>query len=252
MLLTIDLGNTSLKLGLYDEDKQVAFAHFFNKEVKDYLATFKNFLYRHNLKEDVISDCIISNVVPYAYTGLIQATRRLCGRDPIILDSRNPVGINIEVDNNEEVGSDLMVISALAYEKFKSEMLIISFGSATAITHVNKEGSLRHVLICPGVEYFKDALCGLAQLPNVEVKECKHFLASNTVDAMQSGLYLGYLGMIRYLLAGLKGELQSDPKVIACGGRAKEFVDNIKEVEYYEPDMVTEGLNFIYKRYVEK
>ncbi|MDO4500389.1 MAG: type III pantothenate kinase [Erysipelotrichaceae bacterium] len=249
MLLTIDLGNTSLKLGIFNKDEEVAFTIIHNSENDDYLAIIKNFLYRNNLNEKAIHDIIISNVVPFAYKGLINASRTITGKDPIIIDARNPLGIKLDVDDPFEVGSDLIVMSAYGHALYQKDLFIVSFGSATAISYVTADGRFKNCIIAPGFNAYGRSLSNLACLPEMVPNNKKNFAASNTNDALNVGVYQGFIGMLRYLLAGFKGELQVNPSIIACGGQGKEIVKNIKDIEEYEPDFVTKGLHYLYKEY---
>ena len=126
-------------------------------------------------------------------------------------------------------------------------------GTATVISHVTKDGVFRHCIIAPGFGKIAETLWGnAAKLPEFEMKRTRTFLADNTIDAMNIGIYQGYIGSLRYLLAGLRNELHAKPRIVACGGFGKEVVKDIREVEYYEADMVSSGLNYIYERYIRK
>lgn len=251
MLLTIDLGNTSLKIGVFDGEKQICFTNL-DSYTTDFGAIIKNHLYRNGLKEDLLDDAIISSVVPSANERLLNDIKELIGKDPIVIEPRNNYGIYIDVPNIDEVGSDLLVMCAYAYHKFKKELLVVSIGTATVITHVTKNGSFKHCIIAPGYSKIAETLWGnAAKLPEFDLKKTHTFIADTTVDAMNVGIYLGYIGSTRYLINGLKKQLGTPLSVVACGGFGKEVVDDIPEIEYFEPDMVTAGLNYIYNRYIK-
>lgn len=252
MLLTIDLGNTSAKFAIYDENTQKCFLHI-NSKQDEYVSLIKNFLYRNNLNEDLIDDVIVSSVVPSRSALLESAIETVFNKEAIFINPLNYYGIEIDTPEKEEVGSDLLVMCAYGHHLYKDELFIISMGTATVISHVTKDGVFKHCIISPGFGKIAETLWGnAAKLPEFEIKRTTSFLANTTVDAMNVGIYQGYIGSLRYLLTGLKAELQISPKIIACGGFGKEVVDDIKEIEYFEADMVTSGLNYIYNRYIKK
>lgn len=250
MLLTIDLGNTNIKLGVFDKEHQICFGKFESKQ-EDYSAIIKNFLYRNALNENVLDDAIISSVVPSMNQKLIEGVIKLIGKNPIMINPRNDYGLKIDIPNVDELGSDIVAMCAYAYHLFKQELLVISIGTASVINHVTKDGVYKHCIIFPGYGRTAQTLWGnAAKLPEFEITKTKSFLANTTITAMNVGIYQGYIGTLRYLIAGLKGELNSSPKIVACGGYGKRVVDDISEVEYYEPDLVTSGLNYIYRKYI--
>ena len=252
MLLTIDLGNTSTKLGIYENGKRICFANYDHKP-EDCALLIKNFLYRNSLKEELISDTIVSCVVPSLTKRLSTDIYELTGKPAHFVLPRNDYGLKIDIPNVDELGSDLLVMCAYAYHLYHDELFVISMGTATVISHVTKDGVFKHCIIAPGFGKIAETLWGnAAKLPEFEIKRTKTFLANNTVDAMNIGIYQGYIGSLRYLLAGLRNELHVSPRIVACGGFGKEVVKDIKEVEYYEADMVSSGLNYIYERYVRQ
>lgn len=253
MLLTIDLGNTSAKFAIYDEDVQKCFLHIEFKP-DEYVSLIKNFLYRNNLNEDLIDDVIISSVVPSGSVLIKQAIETVFNKEAIFINPLEYYGIEIDTPNKEEVGSDLLVMCAYGHHLYENEeLLVISMGTATVISHVTKDGVFKHCIISPGFGKIAETLWGnAAKLPEFEIKRTVSFLANTTVDAMNVGIYQGYIGSLRYLLTGLRAELQISPKIIACGGFGKDVVNDIKEIEYFEADMVTSGLNYIYNRYIKK
>lgn len=252
MLLAIDLGNTSLKLAIFKEDENIASCIYDSKQ-DDYGALIKNFLYRNNLSETSIDDCIVSSVVPSSSEKLKIDLENVFNKEPIFYDVDNPLGITVDTPNPKEVGSDLLIMCAYAHNKYPNEeLLVLSLGTASVISHVTSDGVFKHCIIAPGFGKLAQTLYGnAAKLPEFDLTKTHTFLANTTIDAMNVGIYQGYIGSLRYLMAGIKGELQITPRVIACGGFGKEIVNDIKEIEYYEPDLVITGLNYIYRRYIK-
>lgn len=252
MLLAIDLGNTSLKVTVFKE-KEIVASNIYDSKQEDYGALIKNFLYRNNLIESSIDDCIVSSVVPDSLNRLNVSLNTLFNKEPIVIDINSETGINVDTPDPSEVGSDLIVLSSYAHHLYPNDdVFILSLGTASVIAHVTSEGTFKHCIIAPGYGKLAQTLWGnAAKLPQMDQSKIHTFVANTTIDAMNVGLYQGYIGSLRYLVAGLKGELQVTPKIIACGGHGKQVVNDIKEVEYYEPDMVISGLNYIYRKYIK-
>ena len=250
MLLAIDLGNTSFKLAIYEKEKRLV-SGLYDAKQDEYGSLIKNFLYRNNLNEKVIDDCIISSVVPDANNILKKDLEKININSPIFIDAKNFQGI-IDTPNPEEAGADLIVLCIYAYHLYKKELLIVSFGTVSVICHVTGNGIFKHCIIAPGYGKIAESLWSNgAKLPQFIPNKTNSFVANTTIEAMNVGVYQGYIGLIRFLLTGLKTELSICPNIIACGGYGKEIVNDIKEIEYYEPDMILDGLNYIYRRYIK-
>ena len=250
MLLTIDLGNTSIKLGLFDDsDKLYAFCEQPSKQ-EDFAAIIRAFIYKANVSEIMVTDTIISSVVPKANGKLLSDIEMLFGKEAIFIDPTNAYGIDIDIPNPLEVGTDLLVMSAYAYQKFKKEMIIISFGTATVLSYISNKGAFTYCIIAPGIKTIAETLWkNAAKLNEFEVHKPSTILANNTNDAMNVGIYEGYIGMLQHLLDSLKQKTGNTAMVVACGGFGKEVYNEIKGIDYYETDLVTMGLHDIYKRY---
>lgn len=249
MLLTIDLGNTSIKLGLFNENEEVAFA-VYDKTQEDYRSLILSFIYRQNLREDVITDAIFSCVVPNLYDRVYTALTSLVSKDRIIdINPNEDYGIELDIPNPNEVGDDLLVMNAYAYNLFKRDIIVVSIGTVTVMTHVTSDGKFRHCIIAPGFNKVSETIWGnAAQLPEFELKKVDTFLANNTIDAMNVGTYSGYIGMIEYLINGLRKEINADSYIVGCGGVGKLLVPHIELFDYFDSDLVTKGLNYIYER----
>ena len=249
MLLTVDLGNTSLTLGVYENEEKKCFLVTEAKQ-DDYGPIIKNFLYKNNLKEEFIDDSIVSCVVPDKGKMIVETIKQLFHKEPYIFGPDNCPALKIDIPNPSEVGSDLLAMCTYAYHIYGQELLVVSLGTATVISHVTYDGKFKHCAIAPGYSKVAESLWGnAAKLPEFEQQATNTFLANNTIDAMNVGIYHGFVGSLRYLLAGIKGELNVSPIIVGCGGFGKDFVANIKEITYYDPDMVSAGLAFVYYRF---
>ena len=250
MLLSVDLGNTSIKLGIFDEGKQVAFSCFDGLN-DNYRSLILSFIYKSNLREDDIDTAILSCVVPKIYDTVYETLESIVGEDNILdINPNKNYGIKLDVPNPQEVGDDIIVMCAYAYNLYHRELLVISMGTCSVICHVTKDGEFKHCIIAPGFTKMSETLWrNAAQLPEFELKYSNTYLANTTIDAMNIGIYNGYIGMMSALVDGIKKEISEEPYIIACGGLGKMAVPYMTYLDEYDPDFVTKGLNFIYERY---
>ena len=250
MLLTVDLGNTSIKLGIYDEDKQLAFACFDGID-NNFRSLILSFIFKSNLREDDITAAILSCVVPSVYDTLYDVIESIVGKNNIIdINPNKDYGIKLAVPNPQEVGDDTIVMCAYAYNLYHREMLVVSMGTCSVICHITKDGEFKHCIIAPGFTKMSETLWrNAAQLPEFQLEHKDTYLANTTIDAMNIGIYNGYIGMMSSLISGIKSEINEDLYIIGCGGLGKMAAPYMSDLDEYDPDFVTRGLNFIYQRY---
>lgn len=250
MLLTVDLGNTSIKLGIFDNNEQIAFSCF-DGIYDNYRSLILSFIYKSNVREDNFDAAIFSCVVPSVYDVVYDALESIVGKNNIIdINPNKNYGIELNVPNPQEVGDDIIVICAYAYSLYHRELLIVSMGTCSVICHVTKDGKFEHCIIAPGFTKMSETLWkNAAQLPEFELSHKNTYLANTTIDAMNIGIYNGYIGMMSSLINGIKNEIGEDPYIIGCGGLGKMAAPYIKQLNEYDPDFVTKGLNYIYERY---
>lgn len=250
MLLTVDLGNTSTKLGLFDKNEQIAFICV-DGISDNYRSLVLSFIYKSNLREDSIDKAILSCVVPRVYNNIFDALAGIVGEENVIdINPNTDYGIKLVMPSPQETGDDLIVMCSYAYNLYHRELLIVSMGTATVICHVNKNGEFEHCIIAPGFSKIAETLWkNAAQLPEFELKHTDSYLADNTIDAMNVGIYNGYIGMLTSLINGISKEIGEDLYVIGCGGLGKMVAPYIDLLDEYDPDFVTKGLNYIGERY---
>ena len=250
MLLTVDLGNTSTKLGLFENGEQISFLCHDGRP-ENYRSLYLSFIFKANLREDDIDKAILSCVVPSVYNDAYEGLVSIVGdRKVIDINPDKNYGIKLVMPKPQETGDDLIVMCSYAYSLYQRELLIVSMGTATVLCHVTKYGEFKHCIIAPGFSKLAETLWkNAAMLPEFELKNSNTFLADNTIDAMNVGIYNGYLGMLTYLIRGMKVELKEDLYVIGCGGQGKMIAPYIKDFNEYDPDFVTKGLNYICQRY---
>lgn len=253
MLLTIDVGNTHITMGILDHDEIIGNFRLTTKTPRtsdEFGICLSTLLDRNKIREDEIDDVIISSVVPKIMHSLTNCIRKYLNKMPIIIGPGIKTGIQIQTDNPKEVGADRIVNVAAAYHTYHKACLIIDFGTATTFDYVNQEGVFCHTVIAPGLEIAAQALWNqTAKLPEFEIKKPHSILAKNTVHGMQAGVVYGYIGQVEYIIKEMKKELGIDDLlVIATGGLGRIIASETTMIESYDPHLAFKGMKIIYDR----
>ena len=247
MLLACDVGNSSVKLAIYDKDKRIAFGLYPKKDFScstDILSLTT----KSNLRFDQFDAVYISSVVPQITEELKNYIETSFNIAPTIISNKSKLSITIDEKFQEEIGQDILVMSSYAYSKFNDEVLIISFGTATVFAYVNKEGVLKGCAIAPGFKSFSTSLSEKSTLlPSFTPEHKDKYLATNTIDAMSIGSFNGFIGMVNNIKDNIIKQEGIAPKVVICGGHSEKIKDYITNVDYQEADFVISGLNHLYQ-----
>lgn len=250
MLLAIDIGNTHTVIGLYEGD---ALEHHWRLETKkgrtgDEWGVYLRELFRHE-KCDIgeVESVIISSVVPPMERALNEMCRRYLKADPLYVTPQVKLNIKIIIDNPDELGADRIVNSAAAYAKYKTDLIVVDFGTATTFDYISKKGEYRGGLILPGIGISLEALLDhAAKLPRIEIAKPGKVIGTNTVTSMQSGIYYGYAGMIDSVVERIEKEIGKKAKVLATGGLASLIAADSRKIEETDELLTLEGLKLIY------
>lgn len=252
MLLTIDVGNTNITLGVFNENELSATFRITTKEKRtsdEFKILIYNLLISDNLNPKDITEVIISSVVPNIMHSLTNSIKKLFKVDPLIVGPGIKTGIAINAENPKEVGADRIVNVTAAYNKYRKACLVIDFGTATTFDYVSDKGIFEYTVIVPGVEIAGNALSSnAAKLPAIEIKTPKTILAKNTITGMQAGLMYGYIGQVEYIIKQIKKELGKDMLVIATGGLGREFNTHSDLIEVYDRNLAFYGMKIIYDK----
>ncbi|WP_032123612.1 type III pantothenate kinase [Clostridium amazonitimonense] len=256
MVLLIDVGNTNIVLGVYDEDKLIAdwrMSTDTKKTSDEYGIEIMQLFLHSNLDYKKIEGVIISSVVPNIMYSLEHLIRKYFKIEPIIVGPGIKTGINIKYDNPKEVGADRIVNAVAAHHEFRRPLIIIDFGTATTFCAVNKNGDYLGGTICPGIKISSEALFErAAKLPRIELIKPNTVLCKNTVNSMQAGVIYGYVGQVKYIVSKMKEEMmglgEQEPYVIATGGLAKLISDEAKCIDRIDSLLTLKGLNIIYQK----
>ncbi|MDY3983584.1 MAG: type III pantothenate kinase [Veillonellaceae bacterium] len=256
MLLVIDVGNTNIVLGVYDEEQLVGHWRISTNRVRttdEYGVLMMNlFFHDRKVSSDDITDIIISSVVPPLMPTLERVCLRYFNVCPIIVGPGTKTGMAIKYDNPKEVGADRIVNAVAAYEKYKgkSPIIVIDFGTATTYCAISTSGDYLGGAIAPGVMVSAEALFQrAAKLPRIELKNPGRIICKNTVTSMQSGILFGYVGQVEGIVARMKRELQDENAlVVATGGLATLISGETNVINHVEPMLTLQGLRILHQR----
>lgn len=258
MILMIDVGNTNIVLGVYDNKNKRLIGDWRlstdNKKTSDEygIEVMQLFSYKHFEISD-IKGVILSSVVPNVVYTLEHMIRKFFDKNPVIVGPGIKTGINIKYDNPKEVGADRIVNAVAAHELYRRPVIIIDFGTATTFCAVDKNGDYLGGAICPGVKISSDALFErAAKLPRVELVKTDNIICKNTVSSMQAGIVYGYIGQVQYIVDKMKNEMMEtcdeEPYVIATGGLARLIYEETDCIDKIDPLLTLEGLIRIYEK----
>ncbi len=253
MLLTIDVRNTNITLGIFDKENLAATFRITTKKQRtsdEYGLTICNLLEHRNVEPGKISAVIISSVVPDVMHSLMNGIIKYFHIQPIVVSAGVRTGIRIATENPKEVGADRIVDAVAAYHLAKGPVIVVDFGAATTFDLVGPKGTFEAAITAPGIETAARSLwAGAAMLPVIEIKKPKTVLAKDTVTSMQAGLLFGAIGQTEHIVKKLKEESgYKDATVIATGGLGNIIVEETECIDRYCPNLTLEGLRLIYNK----
>ena len=253
MLLAIDSGNTNIVFAVYDGDEQRGewrSSSDAKRTADEYGVWLNQLMGLDGLKTQDIDAGIIANVVPETLFSLKTLCRKYFACDPLIVGEKEvDLGIDILVDAPDEVGADRLVNAVAAHHRFGGPLIIIDFGTATTFDVVDEDGNYFGGVIAPGINLSLDALhAAAAQLPRVAVQRPERVIGKQTVSAMMSGVYWGYIGLIEGLVARIGAEFGAPMKVVATGGLAPLFAEGTDVIEELDLALTLRGLAEIHRR----
>lgn len=247
MLLTIDIGNTNIKLGLFDEEAIVEeYKIASDKELTadEYEILFSSLIGKFN-----IEGCIISSVVDELNEKIKIAVKNSFKVEPIFLTTKINTGIKIKLKNPNEAGGDRIANAVGAYVLYKHPVIVVDFGTATSFDIVNAKGEFVGGVIAPGIRLQMNSLNKFtSKLPRIEVAESKSAIGDNTIDAVLSGVIRGCACMIDGLIQQCEKELGQKAVIVATGGYANIIAKYLnRPFDFINPTLTLEGLRYLYR-----
>jgi type III pantothenate kinase len=214
----------------------------------EYAVMFRTFLSEVGLRLEQFDRAIVSSVVPQLTSGLCQVVAQRTGFMPVVVSPTINLGIRINVDHPEQVGSDRIADAVAAYDRFKSNCVVVDFGTATAFTVVAGSGEMIGAVIAAGLHTVADALVQrTAQLPQVELIPPPSVIGRNTMHSMQAGLVLGHIAMVEGIVSRIKAEI-GGAQVIATGGLSTVLAPHTDCFDDVDPWLTLDGLRLIAER----
>ncbi len=256
MLLAIDVGNTNIVLGVFDEDRLVRSWRLMTVrgQTSDELGLLVEGLFKSaGLDRKAVDGVILGSVVP-PLTGAVQAmTVALFGQQALTIEPALDTGMPIVGVDPAEVGADRLVNAISAFESHgrgsSRPLVVVDFGTATTFDAVSAKGEYLGGAICPGVQISADALFQrAARLPRIDVRKPATVVGRSTVGAMESGLFWGYVGMVEGLVRRMNDELGGKAICVATGGLAPIIAPEIPAIDHVEPDLTLRGLRIVWTR----
>jgi type III pantothenate kinase len=195
-----------------------------------------------------VTGVALCSVVPPLLPAFVELCRKYLDIKPLVVESGVKTGMRIRLDNPREVGSDRVVDAVAALNLYGKPLIIIDLGTATTFGVVSKEGDYLGGAIAPGIVIATEALyTRTAALPRIRLSHPEQVIGRNTVSAMQSGIIFGYIELIEGMIRRIKQELGSEAKVVATGGQAYPFAEEIPAIDVINPDLTLIGLRLIYE-----
>ncbi len=249
MRMVVDVGNTNVKFGFYNDGKCLYVLNtttFKEFTVDEYFAKLKSIFSNSSIALDGITSCFISSVVPEVNRSLALAIKKLVGVTPNFLEMGIKTGISVKVKSPHEVGSDLISAVAGSVSKQVFPAIIVGIGTATTFTVVNSNKEIIGIAISPGLEISRMALADKTSLlKQIELKTPDSVLGRNTTESMQSGIIFGHASMIDGMIERIIEDVGVNMPTIAFGGLSRLIVPICKAKIVVDENLILNGLNHI-------
>lgn len=254
MLLTCDIGNSTIALGLFDRDRLAAqwrLSSDLSKTEEEYRASLGDLLRSAGLTWEQVSGSILCSVVPALTPRIQHLFEAATAKAPVTVTQALDLGLILDhYPRPDEIGADRLVNASAAFALYRRSVLVVDLGTATTFDVVSEAGEFLGGAIAPGLAISADALTArTAQLPRVDLAQPKSAIGQNTIASLQSGLVYGYAALVDGLVRRMQAELPSPATVIATGGLSSLIMPACQTIQHHHPDLTLEGLALIYRRY---
>jgi type III pantothenate kinase len=252
MLLVVDVGNTNTVIGLFSGDDLRAHWRVSTDEERtgdEYAVLLRGLMALEGIEWGAVSAAICATVVPPVLFAIESFCKRHLQIAPLVVGPGIKTGMPILTESPREVGADRIVNSIAAFEKHKGGCIVVDFGTATTFDVVSPRGEYLGGAIAPGVHVSADALYrAAAKLPRVELARPPKVVGRNTVNAMQSGLVFGYVGLVDAIVERMRAELEFPTRCLATGGLAALIAKESRTIEEIDDMLTLRGLKILFAR----
>lgn len=252
MLLAIDVGNTNSVIALFDDSEPVAVWRTSTSSTRtadEYAVWLTQLLTMTPYKLSDITSCVISNVVPQSLFHFRNLARRYLKLEPFVVTAQNVPGVPVRIPTPSEAGADRLVNAVGAFVKHGGPLVVVDSGTATNFDVIGDDGGFEGGIIAPGINLSMQALHdAAARLPRVAIERPERIIGTDTVGAMKTGVYWGYVSLIEGLISKVREEYGSPLKVVATGGVASLFEGATDAIDIFDPDLTIRGMYEIHRR----
>ena len=253
MLLAIDSGNTNIVFAVYDGETRKGLWRAGNdphRTADEYAVWLMQLMDLEGVDAEAVDAGIVATVVPASLFNLRHLCQRYFGVSPLVIgDPGIELGMALKVDNPSEVGADRIVNAVAAHSAYSGPLIVIDFGTATTFDVVDAAGDYCGGVIAPGVNLSLEALHrAAAKLPLIAVGRPERVIGSNTVAAMQSGVFWGYVSMIEGVVQRIEHEAGESMTAVATGGLAPLFAGATDAIDHIDSDLTLRGLLEVHRR----
>ena len=253
MILVVDIGNTNITCGVYQEKELICTFRLTTQMPRtsdEYGIVLRELLDRNGMDYRELGGVIIASVVPNVMHSFQNAIQKYLNKKPLVVGPGIKTGIKLTSENPREIGPDRIVDAVAAYEIYGGPVLVLDFGTATTYDLVEADGTFAVGITAPGIRISAKALWeDTAKLPEIEIRKPKSILAKETISSMQAGLMYGQIGQTEYIINQVKKETgYGDLKVVATGGLGRIISDETDTIQHYDSALTLEGLRILYEK----